>query len=84
MSNIEQGMSKEEVGGRLHAKLLPSTFLVGHSSFNFLCVSVVNFSNGFQFEVLPASRRLPCSRRLSNNPSKCSMVVSGLMIVVRR
>jgi len=43
MSNIEQGMSKEEVGGRLYAKLLPWTFLVGHSSFNFLRVSVVTF-----------------------------------------
>jgi len=45
MSNIEQGMSKEEVGGRWYAKLLPWTFLVGHSSFNFLsflCASVVN------------------------------------------
>jgi len=36
MSNIEQGMSKEEVGGRLYAKLLLWTFLVGHSSFNLL------------------------------------------------
>jgi len=43
MSNNEQGMSKEEVGGRLYAKLLPWAFLVGHSSFFSLRVSVVNF-----------------------------------------
>jgi len=41
MSNIEQGVSKEEVGGRLYAKLLPWTFLVGHSLINCLCVFVV-------------------------------------------
>jgi len=54
MSNNEQGMSKEEVGGRLYAKLLPSTFLVGHSSFNFLRVSVVNF-----FDIIIYSRITP-------------------------
>jgi len=45
MSNIEQGMSKEEVGGRWYAKLLPWTFLVGHSSFNFQFSSVFSVMN---------------------------------------
>jgi len=43
MSNNEQGMSKEEVRGRLYTKLLPSTFLVGHSLFHSLRGSVVSF-----------------------------------------
>jgi len=50
MSNNEQGMSKEEVLRTNVLPLLPWTFLVGHSSFNFpsfLCASVINSRDCF-------------------------------------
>jgi len=40
MSNNEQGMSKEKALRTNVLPLLPWTFLVGHSSFNFLRASV--------------------------------------------
>jgi len=41
MTNVQQGMSKEEVGGRLYAKLLPWTFLVRYWTFFSLRATVV-------------------------------------------